>query len=310
MTCSSYPSSTQKLIEMKDGLSPLITAVVHPTDVYSLKGAVEAAKEGLIIPILVGPKAKIEDVATKENIDISPFEIVATRHSHAAAERAVLLARTGHVEALMKGKLHTDELMAAVVQKEGGLRTGRRMTHIFILDMPSYSKPLLLSDAVLNINPTLGHKVDIVQHSINLFRILYHHAPKVAILSAIEMVTETIPSTLDATALCKMAERGQINGGILDGPLAFDNAVSMESARIKGITSPVAGDADILIVPDLESGNMLYKQNRFLTGHDGAGIVMGAQVPIILTSRTADIDSRKASCALALCYSRSAHITI
>lgn len=298
-------SSTRQLLAMKDALKPLKTAVVHPVDVYSLIGAIASAKEGLIDPVLVGPRDKIEAIAKQEGIDLSPYTIVATEHSHAAAETAVKMARDGKVEALMKGKLHTDELMEAVIEKENGLRTGRRMSHVFILDVPNYPKPLFLTDAAINIRPTLMEKKDIVQNAIDLFCILGFGTPKVAILSALEMVTESIPSTLEAAALCKMAERGQITGGILDGPLAFDNAVSKESAEIKGIISEVAGDADILVVPDIESGNMLYKQNRFLTGCDGAGIVLGARVPIILTSRAGNSETRQASSALALAYVRN-----
>lgn len=302
--CTKDGSCVTPLIAMKDSYKPLKTAVVHPVDSFSLHGAVDSAKEGLITPVLVGPREKIEAVAAQEGIDLSPYEIVATPHSHAAAAEAVRLAREGKVEALMKGKLHTDELMQAVVDKESGLRTGRRISHVFILDVPRYAKPLFLTDAAINIQPHLMEKRDIVQNAIDLFRTLGFGTPKVALLSAVETVTESIPSTLDATALCKMADRGQITGGILDGPLAFDNAVSKEAALIKGIHSEVAGDADILVVPDIESGNMLYKQNRFLTGFDGAGIVLGARVPIILTSRAGSSESRKASSALALAYTR------
>ena len=304
MTATLAHSCIPMLIAMKDTHQPLKTAVVHPVDAYSLAGAVASAKEGLIDPVLVGPRAKIEAVAKQENLDISPYEIVATEHSHAAAEIAVKMAREGAVEALMKGKLHTDELMEAVVEKDNGLRTGRRMSHVFILDVPNYPKPLFLTDAAINIYPTLMDKKDIVQNAIDLFYILGFGIPKVALLAAVETVNENMPSTLVAAALCKMAERGQITGGILDGPLAFDNAVSKESADIKGIISEVAGNADILVVPDIESGNMLYKQNRFLTGCDGAGIVLGARVPIILTSRAGNSEARQASSALALAYVR------
>jgi len=290
---------------MKDGFKPLKTAVVHPVDSYSLLGAIASAQEGLIDPILIGPRAKIEAIAKQEKVDISAYTIVATEHSHAAAEIAVQMAGRGDVEALMKGKLHTDELMEAVVAKECGLRTDRRMSHVFIMDVPNYPKPLFLTDAALNIHPTLMGKKDIVQNAIDLFRILGFGTPKVALLAAVETVSENMPSTIEAAALCKMAERGQITGGILDGPLAFDNAVSKESAVIKGIISEVAGDADILVVPDIESGNMLYKESRFLTGSDGAGIVLGAKVPIILTSRAGDNESRQASSALALVYKRN-----
>jgi len=290
-----------KVADMK----PLKVAVVHPVDILSLTGAIEAAKAGIIEPILVGPEAKIRKTAEDAHIDISDYKIFPTQHSNAAADAAVEMARKGEVEALMKGKLHTDELMQAVVRKESGLRTSRRMSHVFVLDVPSYPKPLFLTDVAINIRPTLMDKKDIIQNSIDLFTTLGLGIPKVAILSAVETVTEKLPSTLDATALCKMAERGQITGGIIDGPLAFDNAVSSESAQIKGIKSDVAGDADILIVPDLESGNMLYKELRYFSGVQGAGIVLGAKVPIILTSRSGDSENRIASCALALLYTRT-----
>lgn len=295
----------QWLMDKIVGLAPLKVAVVHPVDIFSLVGAIEAAKAGIIEPILVGPEAKIRKVAEDAHIDISAYKIFPTPHSHAAAAAAVEMARSGEVEALMKGKIHTDELMEAAVDKEQGLRTGRRMSHVFVLDVPSYPKPLFLTDAAINIKPNLMDKKDIVQNAIDLFTTLGLGVPKVALLSAVEMVNEEIPSTLDATALCKMAERGQITGGILDGPLAFDNAVSRESATIKGITSPVAGDADILVVPDIESGNMLYKELRYFSGVQGAGIVLGAKVPIILTSRAGDAENRVVSCALALLYART-----
>lgn len=293
------------LLAKARGLKPLNVAVVHPADSYSLIGAVEAAKAGIIDPVLVGPEHKIHRLAEEEKIDLAPYRIVPTPHSHAAAAASVAMALEGKVEALMKGKLATDELMHAVVDKEHGLRTGRRMSHVFLLNVPRYPKPLFLTDAGINIRPTLMEKKDIVQNAIDLFRVLKPGMPKVAILSAVEYVTEKLPSTLDATALCKMAERGQIEGGILDGPLAFDNAVSRQAAEIKGIHSQVAGDADILVVPDIESGNMLYKQLRYLSGAQGAGLVLGAKVPIILTSRAGDAESRVASCALALIYARS-----
>jgi len=297
-------NSTRKLLAMKKNFKPLITAVVHPVDDYSLSGAIDSAKAGLITPILIGPVDKIKAVAKQEKIDLKPYKIIATEHSHEAAEIAAQLARDGKVEALMKGKLHTDELMESVVKKENGLRTGRRMSHLFIMDVPNYPKPLFLTDAALNIYPTLLEKKDIVQNAIDLFRILGFGVPKVALLAAVETVSENMPATVEAAALSKMSDRGQITGGILDGPLAFDNAVSKEAADIKGINSSVAGDADILVVPDIESGNMLYKESRFLTGNDGAGIVLGARVPIILTSRAADSESRQASSALALAYWR------
>lgn len=294
----------QWLLDKAAGLKPLRVAVVHPVDIYSLAGAVEAAKAGIIEPVLVGLEAKIRKVADDAHIDLDHYEIVSTLHSHAAAEIAAKMARDGNVEALMKGKLHTDELMQAVVDKDRGLRTGRRMSHVFVLDVPSYPKPLFLTDSAINIKPSLMDKKDIVQNAIDLFSALGLGTPKVAILSAVEMVNEKIPSTIDAAALCKMAQRGDIKGGIVDGPLAFDNAISKEAAKIKGIVSEVAGDADILVVPDIESGNMLYKELRYFSGAQGAGIVLGAKVPIILTSRAGDAESRVISSALALLYAR------
>lgn len=305
-------SDTQRcrnyLTEKRKGLKPLITAVVHPADSISLEGAVEAAKAGIIIPLLVGPEDKIRKAAQEIGADISAYTLIPTLHSHAAAALAVQLVHEGKAEALMKGKIATEELMEAVVDREKGLRTGRRMSHVFLLDVPSYPKPLFLTDAAINIQPDLIEKKDIIQNAIDLFHAVFKHEPKVAILSATESVNAKIPSTLDATALCKMAERGQITGGILDGPLAFDNAVSPESIRIKGIKSPLGGQADILVVPDIESGNMLYKELRYFSGVHGAGIVLGARVPIILTSRSADDESRVDSAALALIYARSHHL--
>lgn len=292
------------LIDHAKLLKPIKVAVVHPADINSLAGAVEAAQQGIILPILVGPESKIRAVAEKAHIDLDSYPIVSTLHSHAAAAKAVEMANLGEVDALMKGKLSTEELMQAVVNKETGLRTGRRMSHVFLLDVPSYRKPLMLTDSGINIRPTLMEKRDIIQNAVDLFHTLGLGTPKVAILSAAELVSEKLPSTLDATALCKMAERGQITGAILDGPLAFDNAVSKESAEIKGIHSAVAGDADILVVPDIESGNMLYKQLRYFSGVNGAGIVLGAKVPIILTSRAGDTDSRVASSALASLFAQ------
>lgn len=293
------------LLDKISGMPPLKVAIVHPADILSLTGAIEAAKAGIIVPYLVGPEEKIRSIAKEANIDLTPYKVVSTPHSHAAAETAVKMALQGEVEALMKGKLSTEELMGAILNKENGLRTARRMSHIFVLDVPNYPKPLFLTDAAINIRPTLMEKRDIVQNSIDLFHALNLGTPKVAILSAIETVNEKIPSTLDATALCKMAEREQIKGGILDGPLAFDNAVSREASMIKNIHSPVAGNADILIVPDIESGNMLYKELRYFSGAQGAGIVLGAKVPIILTSRAGDTENRVVSCALALLYART-----
>ncbi len=295
----------KQLIKLNQNYKPLKTAVVHAVDQLALCGAIEAAEEGLIIPILIGPKDKILNAAKQANIDISSYHLVATRHSHESAEIAVKMVREGKVEALMKGKIHTDEFMQPIIDRVNGLRTGRRMSHIFSIEAPNYFKTLFLTDAAINIRPNLQQKKDIVQNAIDFFITLGLGTPKVAILSAVETVNEKIPSTLDATALCKMAERGQITGGILDGPLALDNAISVESAREKNINSEVAGNADIIVVPDVESGNMLYKQMTFLSGMEAAGIVLGATVPIILTSRGSDSVSRKASCMMALIYART-----
>jgi len=280
------------------GLTPIRCAVVHPCDRDSLLGPLEAARRRLIVPILVGPQAKIRAVAQAEAVDLSSYEIVDTEHSHEAAAQAVALAREGKVEALMKGSLHTDELMAAVVPSATGLRTARRISHVFILDVPAYPRPLMVTDAAINIQPSLKDKVDIVQNAIDLAHVLGIAEPKVAILAAVETVNADMPSTLDAAALCKMADRGQITGGLLDGPLAFDNAVSMEAASTKKIVSPVAGQADILLVPDLESGNMVAKQLTYLAGADSAGIVLGTRVPIVLTSRADSVRTRLASTAV------------
>jgi phosphate acetyltransferase len=281
-------------------LAPVCTAVAHPCDATSLAGAVDAAKVGLIDPILVGPPAKIHAAAAAAGLDISGFELEATPHSHAAAARAVALARAGKVDLLMKGSLHTDELMHEVMNSDTGLRTARRISHVFIMDVPTYSKPLFVTDGAINIAPTLEDKRDITQNAIDLARALGVEQPKVAILSAVETVTSRIPSTVDAAALCKMADRGQITDGLLDGPLAMDNAISVEAARAKGIISPVAGDADILVAPDLESGNILAKQLTFLAHADAAGIALGARVPIVLTSRADNVRTRMASCAVAV----------
>lgn len=296
------PLLYSQLETLTEGMPVLKTAVVQPTDEYTLRGAVEAGRVGHIRPILLGNAPRIQEVAKQYGIKLDGCEVIDTVHSNAAAEMAVNMAREGKVDAIMKGKIHTDELMAEVVSKEHGLRTARRMSHVFFMQVGSYPKPFFLTDAALNIQPNLADKKDIVQNAIDLFRAIFNSAPRVALLSAVETVEESIPSTLDATALCKMADRGQIEGGMLDGPLAFDNAVSPESASLKGIVSPVAGQADILVVPDLESGNMLYKQMRFFTGCEGAGIVLGARVPIILTSRAGGVATRVASCALARIY--------
>jgi len=287
-----------RLLRRCEGLPAVSCAVVHPCDRDSLLGALEAARRGLIVPVLIGPEAKIRSVAEAHGADLTGITIVGTEHSHEAAARAVQLARQGKVEALMKGSLHTDEMLAAVVPTSTGLRTSRRVSHVFILDVPAYPRPLLVTDAAINIQPTLEDKVDIVQNAIELAHILGIEEPKVAILSAVETVSPKIPSTVDAAALCKMADRGQITGGLLDGPLAFDNAISLEAARTKKIESRVAGRADILVVPDLESGNMLAKQLQYLAGADSAGIVLGTRVPIVLTSRSDSVRTRLASTAI------------
>ncbi len=287
-----------RLLKRCESLPPVTCAVIHPCDRDSLGGPIEAAKRGLIVPVLVGPEAKIRAVASAEGIDISPYRIVAVEHSHAAAEKGVELARTGRVDALMKGSLHTDELMAAVVPSATGLRTSRRISHVFVMDVPAYPRLLLVTDAAINLYPTLEDKVDICQNAIDLALILGIAQPKVAILSAVETINPKIPGTIDAAALCKMAERGQITGGLLDGPLAFDNAISTAAARTKQIDSAVAGQADILLVPDLEAGNMMVKQLQYLAGADSAGIVCGTRVPIVLTSRADNVRARLASTAV------------
>jgi phosphate butyryltransferase len=293
------------LMEAAAGGAPVLTAVVHPCDVAAITGAVEAAAAGLIIPILVGPEAKIRAAAAAASLDIDAFRIESAPHSHAAARKAVGLARSGEAEILMKGSLHTDELMAAVVAAEGGLRTERRVSHVYVMDVPAYPRPLLLTDAAINIEPDLEAKRDIIQNAIELARVIGIETPKVAILSAVETVNPKLRSTLEAAALCKMADRGQIVGGMLDGPLALDNAVSMAAAKGKGIVSPVAGQADILIAPNLEAGNMLAKQLTFLSGADAAGVVLGARIPIVLTSRADSTRTRLASCAVAVLMARA-----
>ena len=282
------------------GLEPVSTAVAYPCEATALEGAVEAGEKGLIRPILVGPERKLREIAKANGIALDQFRIVDAPHSHAAAAKAVELVRQGEAELLMKGSLHSDEILGAVVAKESGLRTGRRVSHVFIMDVPTYHKVLVVTDAAINIAPTLEDKVDICQNAIDLAISLGLKRPKVAILAAVETVHSKMPATLDAAALCKMAERGQIRGGLLDGPLAFDNAISRDAARIKGIESEVAGDPDILLVPDLESGNMLAKQLSFLANADSAGLVVGARVPIILTSRADSVRSRIGSCAVAV----------
>jgi phosphate acetyltransferase len=289
----------ERLVERAQSLPAVPTAIAHPCDEASLESAVEAAKLKLIVPILVGPEAKIREAAAKAGLDISGFEIVDAAHSHDSAFKAVELVRCGRAEALMKGSLHTDELMAAVVARETGLRTARRISHCFIMDVPDHEDALIITDAAVNIAPTLKDKVHITQNAIDLAHAMGAEA-RVAILSAMETVNPDVPSTLEAAALCKMADRGQITGGVLDGPLALDNAISPEAAKIKKIVSPVAGRANILVVPDLEAGNMLAKSLSFLAGADAAGIVLGARVPIILTSRADALMTRLASCAVAL----------
>jgi phosphotransacetylase/acyl dehydratase len=289
----------RQLVDAARSFAPIRTAIVHPCDAVTIASAIEAMEAGLIVPVLIGPEAKIRKAAADAHLELEGVEIHDVPHSHAAAERAVALGREASVEALMKGALHTDELMAAAVDKAGGLRTERRMSHVFALDVPHYPKPLFITDAAINIAPDLDTKRDIVQNAIDLAHALGIQSPKIAILSAVETVSGKIPSTIDAAALCKMAERQQILGGILDGPLAFDNAISSEAARAKGISSPVAGQVDILVVPDLEAGNMLVKQLVYLAGAEAAGIVLGARLPIILTSRADGDVARLASCALA-----------
>ena len=287
------------LLEKTQSLEPVFCAVVHPCDKESLAGAVDSAIAGLIKPILIGPAKKILSTASAAAIDISPYELIDVPHSHAAADKAADLAVERKVEMMMKGSLHTDELLHAILARPQ-LRTGRRMSHVFRFDIPMYSKPLLVTDAALNIHPTLMEKVDIIQNAIDFSVIMGVTNPKVAILSAVETVNPDIPSTIEAAALCKMAQRGQIKGGILDGPLAFDNAISTHAAQIKGIDSPVAGEADILNVPDLESGNMLAKQLEYFAGASGAGLVLGSKIPVALTSRADSARTRVASAILGL----------
>jgi phosphate acetyltransferase len=290
----------QRLLDFCHTLQPTPTAVAHPCDESSLRGAVDAARLALIAPILVGPRARIEAVAVQNSLDISGLQIVDAEHSHDSADKAVALVREGRAEALMKGSLHTDELMGAVVRRDTGLRTARRLSHCFVMDVPTYAETLIITDAAVNIAPTMEEKVDIVQNAIDLAHALRFQEVRVAILSAMETVNPKVPSTIEAAALCKMADRGQITGAILDGPLALDNAIDLESVAIKKIDSPVAGRANVLVVPDLEAGNMLAKSLTFLAGADAAGVVLGARVPIILTSRADSVITRLASCAVAV----------
>ena len=286
-------------------LPPAPTAVVHPCDETSVQAACEAATLGLIAPILVGPEHKILAAAKRAGVDVSAFPLISTPHSHAAADRAVALVREGKASLIMKGSLHTDELMHAVLAPDSGLRTGRRVSHVYVMEVDSYPKPLLITDGAINISPTLEDKRDIAQNAIDLARVIGIARPKLAILSAVETVASRLPSTIDAAALCKMADRGQITGAVLDGPLAYDNAISPAAAAEKGIVSPVAGDADILLAPDLMAGNILAKQLTFLGGAHAAGVVLGARAPIILTSRADSERARVISCALAVLVAES-----
>jgi phosphate acetyltransferase len=300
----------EQLIASCAGLQPIVTAVAHPCEETALSGAIDAATQRLIDPILVGPTAKIEETAKKAGIDISRARIVDAPHSHASAEKAVELVRIGEAELLMKGSLHSDEILSAVVTRDSGLRTGRRLSHVFIFDIPTYHKVLIVTDAAINIAPVLEDKVDICQNAIDLCHDLGLERPKIAILAAVETVNSKMPATIDAASLCKMADRGQIRGGVLEGPLAFDNAISKEAALIKGIDSEVAGDPDILLVPDLEAGNMLAKQLTFLANAECAGLVLGARVPIVLTSRADSVRARIASCAVAMRVAHARRISV
>jgi phosphate acetyltransferase len=302
MRPGTHPPKYDRLIALAKQMPPVSTIVVHPCDETSLRGAVDAAEAGIIIPILVGPAAKISAVAREHHLDISRFQVIDVPHSNAAAAKAVQLIQESKGELLMKGSLHTDELMREVASSKTGLRTARRISHVFIMDVPTYAETLFITDAAINIFPDLDAKRDIIQNAIDLFTQIGLGVPRVAILSAVETVTSKIPSTIDAAALCKMADRGQIVGGLLDGPLAFDNAIDPEAAKMKGIRSEVAGRAQILVVPDLEAGNMLAKNLTFLAKADAAGIVLGARVPIILTSRADSVRTRMASCAVAVLF--------
>ncbi|MEK9283017.1 phosphate acetyltransferase [Bradyrhizobium sp. ISRA442] len=299
-------SKYERLIAAARAAPPTPTMVVDPCDETSLRGAVDSASAGIIRPVLVGPEKKIRDTAAKFELDVSGFEIVDAPHSEAAAAKGVELIHAARGELLMKGSLHTDELMRAVTAKVGGLRTDRRISHVFVMDVPAYAETIFVTDAAINIFPDLDAKRDIIQNAIDLYNQAgFGKTPRVAILSAVETVTSKIPSTIEAAALCKMADRGQITGGVLDGPLAFDNAIDMEAARIKGIASEVAGRAQILVVPDLESGNMLAKNLAYFAKADSAGIVLGARVPVVLTSRADSPRARMASCAVAALYARA-----
>jgi phosphate acetyltransferase len=305
-TQTQAPSKYDRLIAAAKAVPPVPTIVVHPCDETSLRGAVDSAKAGIIRPILVGPEQKIRDTASKHGLDISGCEIVDAAHSEEAASKGVELIHAAKGEMLMKGSLHTDELMRAVAAKTGGLRTARRISHVFVMDVPAYTETIFVTDAAINIFPDLDAKRDIIQNAIDLYtQTGFGKLPRVAILSAVETVTSKIPSTLEAAALCKMADRGQISGGLLDGPLAFDNAIDPAAAQIKGIISEVAGRAQILVVPDLEAGNMLAKNLAYFARADGAGIVLGARVPVVLTSRADSPRARMASCAVASLYANA-----
>ncbi|RZN08835.1 phosphate acetyltransferase [Bradyrhizobium genosp. SA-3] len=305
-TATHSPSKYDRLIAAAKAIPPAPTVVVHPCDETSLRGAVDSAAAGIIRPLLVGPERKIRDTAARFALDISGYEIVDAAHSDDAAAKGVELIHAARGELLMKGSLHTDELMRAVTAKAGGLRTDRRISHVFVMDVPAYAETVFVTDAAINIFPDLDAKRDIIQNAIDLYNQAgFGQSPRVAILSAVETVTSKIPSTIEAAALCKMADRGQITGGVLDGPLAFDNAIDLESARIKGIKSEVAGRAQILVVPDLESGNMLAKNLAYFAKADGAGIVLGARVPVVLTSRADSPRARMASCAVAALYAHA-----
>ena len=293
-----YGDAFAQLIKGCQGCEPIPCAIAHPCDRDSLMGAIEAAKRGLITPVLVGPEGKIRQAAEEAKIDLGPYRIVSTEHSHASAAKAVDLARAGEVEAIMKGSLHTDEIMGAIVPTAAGLRTSRRISHAFVMDVATYPKMFIMTDAAVNIFPDLEVKRDIIQNAIELAHALGIELPKVGILSAVEVINPKIPSTVEAAALCKMADRGQITGGILDGPLAFDNAISAQAAKTKGINSPVSGDVDILLAPDIEAANMLFKQLTYLAGAEGAGIVLGTRIPIVLTSRADSVRTRLASVAV------------
>jgi phosphate acetyltransferase len=305
--CSGHEKYERLIARAKQTCPPGV-AVAHPCDQGSLESALDAARLGLIEPILVGPRALIQQVAADFTLDISPHPIVETEDSRASAQRAVELIHEGRAEALMKGSLHTDELMSAVVKSDGGLRTARRLSHCFVMDVPGHADPLIITDAAINILPTLAEKVDILQNAIDLAHVLGFGEVRVAILSAVETVNTKIPTTLEAAALCKMADRGQITGAILDGPFALDNAISPQAAAIKQLNSPVAGRANVILVPDLQAGNMLAKSLTFLANADAAGIVLGARVPVILTSRADSVPARLASCAVAALVAESRRV--